>query len=83
MTILKMVKAWLKDHDWPTEPVRLGPGSCGQGSCKTQHAYAEAVGRPTMFSDKVVYVFIYDRPCNYHESVWDRAKRKEMGLGVR
>jgi len=42
VTITKMLKAWLKSNPWPTEPLRLGPGSCGTG-CRKQHAYVEAV----------------------------------------
>jgi len=83
MTITKMLKAWLKENDWPTSPTRIGPGSCGQSNCRAQHAYVEAVGRPSMLTDEVVYAFIFDRPCNYHESNWDAPYRQRLGLSAK
>ena len=86
MNILYMVKEHIKIHGWPTDTLRLGPATCGQArpnrkaDCRTTHAYAEAVGRPSMFDAEVVYAFVYDRPCNAHESVRDPEHRKKVGL---
>ena len=73
MNILRMVKDHIKIHGWPSEPVRVGPATCGQArnnhktDCRIAHAYAEAVGQKDMFED-TAYVFIYDRPCNLHDN---------------
>ncbi len=87
MNIKRMVQAHTKRQGWPTEPLRIGPATCGQtknglkSTCRTAHAYAEAVGQTTMF-DETFFSFVFDRPCNHHEAAWDLAKRREMGLSV-
>ena len=87
MNIIRMVKAHINIHGWPSEPVRVGPATCGQpknghkSECRTAHAYAEAVGKTSMFDD-TFFVFIYDRPCNAHESAWDPKMRRKVGLSV-
>lgn len=88
MNILRMVKTHIKIHGWPVEPIRLGPAPCGQAKngfkaeCRIDHAYAEAVGRTSMFDD-TVYAFVYDRPCNVHEAAWGLDKRKKEGISAR
>ena len=73
MNVLRMVKAHIKIHGWPSAPVRVGPATCGQPwnnnttDCRTAHAFAEAVGQTSMF-EEAFYVFIYDRPCNAHDN---------------
>ncbi len=73
MNILRMLKAHIKIHGWPSEPVRVGPATCGQArdnsktDCHTAHAYAEAVEYSTE-REEPAYVFIYDRPCNAHDN---------------
>ena len=70
MNIVRMVKDHIKIHGWPSEPVCVGPATCGQPwnnnttDCRTAHAYAEAVES----SDGSIHVFIYDRPCNAHDN---------------
>ena len=70
MNIIRMVKAHIKIHGWPSEPVRVGPATCGQArgnnktDCHTAHAFAEAK-QSEGWED---YVFIYGRPCNAHDN---------------
>ncbi len=73
MNIIRMVKQHIKVHGWPSEPLRVGPATCGQArnnhktDCRTVHAYAEAVCQNSMF-DETTFAFIYDRPCNAHDN---------------
>ncbi len=84
MNIVRMVKDHIKIHGWPSEPTRVGPGTCGQApasrksDCRTAHAYAEAVSQKDMFED-TPYVFIYDRPCNLHDKSTRVGGRPEYG----
>ena len=72
MNIIRMVKNHTRIHGWPSESIRLGPATCGQPrysdkrSCRTVHAYAEAV-EYSIIREEVGYVFIYHRPCNMHD----------------
>lgn len=73
MNILRMVKAHIKIHGWPREPVRVGPATCGQPryynktDCRTAHAYAEAISADLIKGEPPFWVFYYHRPCNVHD----------------
>ena len=72
MNILRMVKNHIKIHGWPSEPVHVGPATCGQArrdyksDCRVVHAYAEALESTSMFEEST-YAFIYHRPCSLHD----------------
>ena len=72
MKITRMVKEYIKINGWPTNPVRVGPATCGhprygnKTDCRTIHAYAEALEATSMFEEST-YAFIYHRPCSMHD----------------
>ena len=70
--IVRLALDYMKINGHPTEPIRLGPSTCGlpwndnKRDCRTTHAYAQAVVGTDMFGDST-YVFTYERPCSAHD----------------